>query len=191
MDNSEIIDLVVLTLVSVILFIVLMPHIIKFGSMLFKKTKFSEMGESSKIRLIKQLNDAVVELSKSKTGAIITVVNKQKVDQLRTDGVKINASISAALILSIFNKNSPLHDGAIVIENNQIVYAGTYYKITSKSVDNKYGARHRAAFGISEQTDSLTIVVSEENGGVSFAKDGALHRINMDDFQEKIISFLK
>lgn len=191
MQDIEIIDLIIVTLVSIILVIVLTPHIWKFGNMLFKKTKFSEMGESSKIRLIKQLNDAVEELSKTKTGAIITVVNKQKVDQLRTDGVKVNAAISAALILSIFNKNSPLHDGAIVIENNQIVYAGTYYKITSKSVDNKYGARHRAAFGISEQTDSLTIVVSEENGGISFAKDGTLHKINLDDFQERIISFLK
>lgn len=175
----------------IITLLLLGPWIYKGALMLFKKSKYSAMGESSKIRLVRQLNDAVTELSNTKTGAIITIVHKNSLDNFRTDGIKIDANISSSLIISIFNKHSPLHDGAIVVEDNKITYAATYYKITSRSVDNKYGARHRAAMGISEQTDALTIVVSEQTGGVSFAKNSVLTPINLNEFQEKLTQYLK
>jgi DNA integrity scanning protein DisA with diadenylate cyclase activity len=95
--------------------------------------------------LIKQVNNAIEVLTKNKIGAIITIINKDKIDKYRTDGLEVNANISAQLIISVFQKKSPLHDGALIIDNNKIAYVGTFYKITSRSIDNKYGARHRAA----------------------------------------------
>ena len=171
---------------SVIVFLILAPLIFKFFREAFKKSRYSALGESSKIRLVRQLDEAVKELSEHKTGAIITVVNRESLDHFRTDGVKIDANISSSLILAIFNKKSPLHDGAIIIDNNRITYAGTYYKITKKSIDNKYGARHRAAVGISEQTDALTIVVSEETGAITFTKGGEFIKVDKSEFQEKL-----
>lgn len=185
------VDIIIIIITTATFALVAMPLLIKMIQAAFKKTKYRQMGQSSQIRLIRQLHDAVEELSREKTGAIVTILNKQEIDHLRTDGIKIDANISSSLIVSIFNKNSPIHDGAIIIDNNKISYAGTYYKITSRSVDNKYGARHRAALGISEQSDSLTIIVSEETGGVSFAINGELHRIKLQDFQEKLIEYLK
>ncbi len=171
---------------SAILVLSILPYIIKAIRYIFKKSNYSKLGQSSKIRLVHQLNEAVSELSGNKTGAIITIVNKQVLDSFRTDGVVIDANISSSLIISLFNKYSPLHDGAIIIMNNKITYAATYYKITNKSIDNKFGARHRAAMGISEQTDALTIVVSEETGGITITKHGEFYKVKPDEFQEKL-----
>ena len=185
------IELILISMLSFVLLLLLLPLIIKMFQILFKKTKYRQMGQSTQIRLIRQLQEAIEILSKSKTGAIITILNKEDISELRTDGIKIDANISTSLIVAIFNKTSPLHDGAIIIDNSKISFAGTYYKITSSSVDNKYGARHRAALGISEECDALTIIVSEENGGVSFAKRGELMKIKIAEFQEKLIENLK
>ena len=189
--SSTIISDLILSMCAIILAIILSPYIFKVLKLSFVKTNYKKLGTSSQIRLIRQIYDAIQVLSKEKTGAILTIINKQKIDALRTDGIKINADISSPLIISIFNKYSPLHDGAIVIENNKIIYAGTYYKITSKSLDNRYGARHRAAIGISEQCDALTIVVSEETGSISFVKDGNISKVSLNDFQGKIVEYLK
>ncbi|QJG66769.1 diadenylate cyclase [Mycoplasma phocoenae] len=151
----------------------------------------NKVSKSTKIRLIHQLNESLLSLSKNKTGAIITVEMTDKLDNLRTDGVIINANISSSLIITIFNKNTPLHDGAIIIRDNKIVYASTYYKITKKSVDNKYGARHRAALGISEISDSVTFVVSEEHGGISLAHNGSLTPIFKEQLQETLVNIFK
>ena len=176
---------------SFIIIIMIFPMIISLFKLLFRKTNYSQLGQSSKIRLVHQLFDAVTNLSETKTGAIITIINKQKLDDLRTDGVLVDANVSSSLMISLFQKQSPLHDGAIIIQNNKITYAATYYKITSKSIDNKFGARHRAAMGISEQTDSLTIIVSEETGGITFAKYGNFEKIKIDEFQEKLTANLE
>lgn len=156
----------------------------------FRSTKI-EFGQSTRIRLIHQLREALQFLSKNKTGAIITIENKNNLDTLRTDGVILDANISSSLIISIFNKHSPLHDGAIVIRNNKIYYAATYYKITRKSIDNRYGARHRAAMGLSEVCDATTFVVSEENGGITLAKNGAFTLVQLDRIQEVLNDVFK
>lgn len=182
----------IISIVSLILIILIIPYCINFIKKInLDKTKENELGSSSKIRLINQLRESVEYLSKTKTGALITIENNDDIENLRTDGVKLNADISSSLIISIFNKNSPLHDGAIIIRNGKILYASTYYKITKKSIDNKYGSRHRAGIGISEVSDATTIVVSEENGSVSIAKDSMLIPIKLNEFQEKLIFFLK
>ena len=183
--------IVVIILISLIFCVLFVPLIAKLFKKMFSENEQVDISASSKIRLINQLREAVEYLSSTKTGAIITIENNDAIDNLRTDGVNIDANISASLLMSIFNKQSPLHDGAVVIRNGKIIYAATYFKITRKSIDNKYGARHRAAMGISEISDATTIVVSEENGGVTIAKNAVFHPIDLAQFQERIILFLK
>ncbi|WP_414617207.1 diadenylate cyclase [Mycoplasmopsis felis] len=156
-----------------------------------KKNKYDKIGKSSQIRLINQLRESVEYLSKTKTGALITIENNDNLDNLRTDGIIVNANISSALLISIFNKYSPLHDGAVIIRDAKIYYASTFYKITSKSVNSEYGSRHRAAIGISEQSDAITIIVSEETGTVRILKKSKIHKVKLEEFQEELIKFLK
>lgn len=178
-------------LVCILLIILIIPITSNFFKKFFIEKRSNSISSSSKIRLINQLREAVEFLSETKTGALITIENNDKIDNLRTDGVNIDANISSSIIISIFNKQSPLHDGAIIIRNGRIIYAATYFKITRKSIDNKYGARHRAAMGISEMSDTTTIVVSEETGNVTIAKNGIFTPIDINQFQEKIIFYLK
>ncbi|AWX42937.1 membrane protein [Metamycoplasma cloacale] len=189
---DKIILYVILAMVS-ILFLGAISHYITNLIKSWKKLKSSKsaLGDSTKIRLIHQLKEAIEFLSKTKTGAIITIENNDDLDSYRTDGIIIDANVSSSLIISIFNKHSPLHDGAIIIRNNKIHYASTYYKITKKSIDNKYGARHRAAMGISEICDATTIVVSEETGGITLAQKGVFTSILMDQLQETLVNVFK
>lgn len=149
------------------------------------------LGNSTKIRIIYQLKEALERLSKTKTGAIITIENNDNLDGLRTDGIILDANISSSILISIFNKHSPLHDGAVVIRNNKIYYVATYYKITKKSIDNKYGARHRAGMGISEMCDASTLIVSEENGGITLAENGVLQAVPIENLQSVLGRILK
>ncbi|MBR2022314.1 MAG: diadenylate cyclase [Mycoplasmataceae bacterium] len=192
MTWQEILIVIILALIFVQLIVLLVPLISKLSEKINKSKRESNvLSSSSKIRLINQLREAIEYLSQKKIGAIITIENNDNLDNLRTDGVKIDANISSSLIISIFNKNSPLHDGAIIIRSGKIVYASTYYKISKKSIDNKYGSRHRAGLGISEVSDATTIVVSEETGDVSITKNSMIIPIKMSEFQEKLIFFLK
>lgn len=190
MEIKLLIVLLVL-LAGVIIFIIANYSITWIKNKKNSKSNKKVLGESTKIRIIYQLKEALEFLSKTKTGAIITIENKDNLDLLRTDGVILNANISASLIISIFNKHAPLHDGAIIIRNNKIYYAATYYKITKKSIDNKYGARHRAAMGISEICDATTIVVSEENGGITIAKNGTFSPALLENLQERLVNIFK
>lgn len=191
MSIELILLIVTVTLLAIIFFIILIPYFQLAYNLMFKKTSYSKLGSSSKIRLIHQVKEAVFQLSRAKIGAIITIENHIQIDNLRTDGVLLDANISSSLIVALFQKNSALHDGAIIIRENKIVYAGTFYKITNKSVDNTYGARHRAAMGISEHSDATTIVVSEETGNVTIAKNGIFHKIRIENFQESLVKLLK
>ncbi|QZE12333.1 diadenylate cyclase [Mycoplasma sp. Ms02] len=187
----------ILLLILVLVFVVLIagllitPYIVNFVKGKLIKTKYNKLGRSSQIRLINQLREAVGFLSKHKIGAIVTIENTENIDHLRTDGVILNANISSSLLISIFNKESPLHDGAVVIRDNKIYYAATFYKITRKSMDNRYGSRHRAAMGISEICDATTVVVSEESGNISIAKNGTITEVRLDQFQEQLVKYLQ
>ncbi|MDI4567843.1 MAG: diadenylate cyclase [Mycoplasma sp.] len=184
-DNQHWLNFIVIVLLIIIILFIITPYLFRIFYFFESKNKFKNLPSSSQIRLIYELNDAVKFLAKNKVGAIITITKKKNLDNFRTDGTLIDSKISSALILSIFKKNSPLHDGAIIIEKDRIKYAATYFKISSKSSINK-GSRHRAALGISETTDSVTIVVSEERGIVSIAHLGRLYDVKIDDFPEKL-----
>ncbi|WP_029608834.1 diadenylate cyclase [Mycoplasma simbae] len=187
----DIIIYILLALVAINILVTLLPRLITGVKAKFAKRRFDKLGSSTQIRLINQLREAVEHFSANKIGALITIENSDLIDSLRTDGIILNADISSSLLIAIFNKESPLHDGAVIIRDNKIYYAATFYKISKKSIDNHYGARHRAAMGISEVCDALTIIVSEETGDVKFVKNGTFFKIRIEQFQEQLIKYLK
>ncbi|MCM1273159.1 MAG: diadenylate cyclase CdaA [Clostridium sp.] len=124
---------------------------------------------------IQELVAASIEMSKNKTGALIVVEQDVALGEYESTGINIDAAISKQLIVNIFEHNTPLHDGAVIIRNNRVVAATCYLPLTGRSDLNKdLGTRHRAAVGISEVSDSMTIIVSEETGAISVAQGGTL-----------------
>ena len=121
--------------------------------------------------------DAVCDMSKTKTGALIVIERTTKLGDIVKTGTVVNANISSLLIKNIFFKNSPLHDGAAIITGTRLHAAGCYLPLTtSADVDPSLGTRHRAAIGMSENSDAVIISVSEETGTISIALNGKLMR---------------
>jgi uncharacterized protein (TIGR00159 family) len=116
---------------------------------------------------------ACVSMSKTKTGALLVVEKTNNLDFLINNGDKMNALVNEAILESIFYKNSPLHDGATVIRDNYIVATRVVLPISdSTKIPSRYGLRHRAAIGVTEKTDAICLLVSEETGEISYIKDG-------------------
>lgn len=128
--------------------------------------------------MIDELMTALENMSRSKTGALITLQMNQSMQDYEETGIPMDSDVSSELLETIFQYGTPMHDGAVIIEGNKIATAAAYYPSTSKDLPSKYGARHRAAVGISEVTDSITIVVSEETGAISVANRGQLIQYN-------------
>lgn len=121
--------------------------------------------------------DAVFEMSSQKVGALIVIERTTKLGDYIDTGIKLNAQISSDLLKNIFFKNAPLHDGAVIISNMQITAAACFLRISEQEgIDSDLGTRHRAAIGITEVSDAVVIVVSEETGKVSIAKDSKIFR---------------
>lgn len=126
---------------------------------------------------IRSIMKAVMQFSLEKTGALIVIRNKSNLDMYAETGDVLNAETSSRLFVSIFNKTSPLHDGAVIVENDKIKAARVILPVTDKmDLPPEYGLRHRAGLGISEVTDSLVIIVSEETGQISMAENGILQK---------------
>ena len=118
---------------------------------------------------------AAVELAKNKTGALIVIERNIKIQDVIAGGIPLNADVSPQLLLNIFQPNTPLHDGAVVISGNKIVAAACVLPLADdKDIAKELGTRHRAAIGISKEADSIVVIVSEETGKISIAKDGTL-----------------
>ncbi|WBX76130.1 diadenylate cyclase CdaA [Tenacibaculum ovolyticum] len=116
---------------------------------------------------------ACVSMSKTKTGALLVIEKTNNLDFLINNGDKMNALVNEAILESIFYKNSPLHDGATVIRDNYIVATRVVLPISdSTKIPSRYGLRHRAAIGVTEKTDAICLLVSEETGEISYIKDG-------------------
>lgn len=137
-----------------------------------------------------ELENAVDVLSKTKTGALITIERNTLLDEVMRNGTIINAAINSPLLLSIFYKGTALHDGAVVIRDNMIVAASVYYTPSTKPLSGKVGSRHRAALGISEMSDSVTIVVSEETGRISLAYKGLLQSVSRENFLRVLTDYM-
>lgn len=131
---------------------------------------------------------ATQELAKTKTGALIVFERDIKIQDIIETGVEINSVVSPQLLVNIFVPNTPLHDGAVVIANNQIVSAACILPLTDdKEMARGLGTRHRAAIGISKESDAVVVVVSEETGKVSIAKDGTLIADVSEDALKRIL----
>ncbi len=129
---------------------------------------------------IQELISAATFMSKNKTGALIVIEQNVPLGEYEATGINIDAAVSSQLVENIFEHNTPLHDGAVIIRNNRVVAATCYLPLTGRNDLNKdLGTRHRAAVGISEVSDSMTLVVSEENGQISIAYSGTLYS-NLD-----------
>ncbi|MBQ6196960.1 MAG: diadenylate cyclase CdaA [Lachnospiraceae bacterium] len=132
-----------------------------------------------------ELVKAAFSMSKSRTGALIVIEREIRLDEYIKTGIEVDAATSSALLINIFEKNTPLHDGAVIMRGGRVVAATCYLPLsTNPDINKSYGTRHRAAIGISEVTDSLTIIVSEETGEVSFAVGGKMrHNLSPDELR--------
>ena len=131
---------------------------------------------------------ATTELAKSRTGALIVIERDIKIKDIISTGVQINSEVSPQLLVNIFVPNTPLHDGAVVISDNKIAAAACMLPLASDTdIAKELGTRHRAAIGISKESDSIAVVVSEETGKISVAKDGTLIADVREDVLKKIL----
>lgn len=146
------------------------------------KTKKEKGVKVTQEDMYKMIAEAVKSLSRTKTGALITFEKTQNLDELMKNGTIINAPVCAELLVTIFYPGTRLHDGAVVIRGNMIVAASVYYTPTTRALTGKYGSRHRAAVGISETSDAVTVVVSEETGRISLAYKSHLESTTYDSF---------
>jgi len=180
------------------LIVVFQQEIRKFllmiGNTSFRSRKDFLMGISQKKAsrkrfYIELILEAVEKLSKTKTGSLIVLQGESDLSFIRGSGKKIDASISPALIESIFFKNSPLHDGAVVIANNRLLSASCILPVSERrDLPLGYGMRHRAGLGLTESSDAMVIIVSEEKGTISLCHDGALeYDISLDKLREMIL----
>ncbi len=139
-----------------------------------KASNFVSTSDDSKMAIAQ----AVMYLSSRKIGALITIEKHRMLDQYSEKAIIMNADISKELLVNIFSPLTPLHDGAVIIKANKIRCAGAYYVLSQRdNLDKTVGSRHRAALGIAEVTDSVTIVVSEETGNISIAYSGIFLRM--------------
>ena len=157
-----------------------------------KKGKFFNLlktSETNKEQLnVNQITKAISALSKTKTGALIIIDSHSELKYYASSGEKINATVSAAMLESIFFKNSPLHDGGVIIENNTIVAARCILPISeNQEFPSHFGLRHRAAAGITETSRSIAIIVSEETGKISLAKEGKIsYNISVEELTKSL-----
>ena len=137
---------------------------------------------------VTELVKAVYKLSNEKTGALIVIERNIPLNEYIETGIKINADITSELIINIFEVNTPLHDGAVIIRDSKIASGTSYLPLSdSKKIGKDLGTRHRAAMGLTEITDAIVIVVSEETGAVSLSINGKLHRrLNRDELTNKL-----
>ena len=164
----------------------------RFISTLFSFDNGKNTVERYSERTVNEMVKACYEMGKVKTGALIVIETDVQLGEYERPGIELDSILSSQLLINIFEKNTPLHDGAVIVRGDRVVSATCYLPLTdSLSISKDLGTRHRAAVGISEVSDSLTIVVSEETGKVSIAMGGELYR-NVDaEFLKNKLSFIQ
>ncbi|TCK90585.1 diadenylate cyclase [Natranaerovirga hydrolytica] len=151
-----------------------------------------DKGERFSDYTIKSIIKAVFEMSKHKTGALIVIEQEVKLTEYERTGIPVDAIVSNQILMNIFEHNTPLHDGAIIVRNNRIVAATCYLPLSDNmGVSKDLGTRHRAGLGISDVSDSITIIVSEETGGVSIALGGNLIRNVNEEYLENKLKYIQ
>ena len=178
----------------ILIIIIFQPEIRRALEQLGGTNKFSRFFGFDKDIITKTKEDiykvviAVYELAKSKTGALIVIERDIQIKDIINTGIPMNAEVSPQLLVNIFVPNTPLHDGAVVISNNQIAASACMLPLAGdQDIAKELGTRHRAGIGISKESDAIAIIVSEETGKVSVAKDGTLIADVREDVLKKIL----
>jgi len=145
----------------------------------------SQHEQEEQERLIDAMTKSVSYMAKRRIGALISIERETGLTEYIETGIPLNANLTSELLINIFIPNTPLHDGAVIVQKNKITSAACYLPLSeSPFISKELGTRHRAAIGLSEVTDAVTIVVSEETGAVSITSNGDLHRnLSMDEFK--------
>ena len=153
----------------------------------------SLMGDEELDHMLKEIGKATESLSKNKFGALIAIERNVPLSAYLESGVSIDALVSTDLLEAIFTPNNPLHDGGIVIQNRRIAAAGCLFPLThNQDLSRIFGTRHRAALGLSEETDAIILIVSEERRDISLVYQGKLHKdLSRDDLASKIKEIIK
>ena len=125
-------------------------------------------------KTVNELVRACTEMGRARTGALIVIEQTTPLLEYARSGIDIDGVVSSQLLINIFEKNTPLHDGAVIIKGNRVISATCYLPLSSSRLDKNLGTRHRAGLGISEETDALTLIVSEETGNISYSYKGRL-----------------
>lgn len=170
--------------------IIFQPEIRSLLEKLGKTSVFSRLSTltiNEREKLVDELVKACADMSKSKTGALISLEQGHSLNDYIKTGTAMNSVVSSELLCSIFQYGTPLHDGAVIIQGVKIACAAAYFPPTTLDLPTSYGARHRAAVGISEITDSITIVISEETGNISIAEGGKLTVVNEKSLREFLL----
>lgn len=184
------------------LIVVLQPELRKALEELGKKNIISSVlpfdnnhrvDEGFSEKTINEITKACVEMGKVKTGALIVIEQKVSLRDYERTGIDVDGIVTSQLLINIFEKNTPLHDGAVIVQGNRVTYATCYLPLSDNMrLSKDLGTRHRAGVGISEVTDSMTVIVSEENGKISVAYEGTLSRgLTAEELEEKLRSIQK
>ncbi len=187
----------VVMFITLSLIVVFQPELRKFLGMLgqasfFRRLLFKKNNPKNTNHNVNEIVKAAEYMSKTHTGALIVFKN-DFTDSVSNMGTILNADISSELLLTLFFPKTPLHDGAIIIKDNKIVSAGAILPLTEKKgLEWRYGTRHRAALGMSEVSDAHVLIVSEETGDISIAKNGTLKKYkNMKTLETDLSEILK
>ena len=183
------------------LIVVLQPELRKALEELGKKNIISSVlpfdnshrvNEEFSEKTINEITKACVEMGKVRTGALIVIEQKVSLRDYERTGIDVDGIVTSQLLINIFEHNTPLHDGAVIIQGNRVVSATCYLPLSDNlGLSKELGARHRAGVGISEITDSLTIIVSEETGKISVAYEGELERnLDADSLRDRMHKIL-
>lgn len=173
--------------------IIFQPEIRTLLEKIGKTNAFSRINSllsNEKEKLVNQLYEAAITLSKEKIGALISIEQSQSLQDYIKTGIHINAEVTKELLCSIFMTTTPLHDGAVIIQGDKVACASAYFPPTNVNLSSRYGARHRAALGIAEVSDALTIVISEETSAISIAENGRIFSVDekqLKDYLKRVI----
>lgn len=187
----------VVGIAAMALIVILQPELRKALEELGKKNLISSIFpfESGKLdmgffsdRTVNEIAKACVEMGKVKTGALIVIEHTQSLAEYERTGIDIDAIVSSQLLINVFEHNTPLHDGAVIVRGNRVTSATCYLPLSDNmELSKELGTRHRAGVGISESTDSMTVIVSEETGRISVAYEGTLERnLDGDSLKERL-----
>ncbi|MBR2533636.1 MAG: diadenylate cyclase CdaA [Erysipelotrichaceae bacterium] len=147
-------------------------------------SRISSLLANEKEKLVDQVYEATITLSKERVGALISIEQAQSLQDYIKTGITVNAEVSKELLCSLFMTTTPLHDGAVIIQGDKVACASAYFPPTNVNLSSRYGARHRAALGIAEVSDALTIVVSEETSAISIAENGRIFSVDEKQLKE-------